>query len=162
MSEKIKRVYVDNSVVSGMFDDHMPERVEQTRLFWDNVSSGKIRVIVSEVLQDEMIKAPQAVRVFFNDLPKTQIERIVLSDEAKELAEQYIAKNVIGKSSRTDCQHIAIATITKADAVVSWNCDDMVNPNRIPKYNEINKLHGYEEVEILTPSEFMEVHHDKN
>jgi len=156
MNEKIKRVYVDNSVVSGMFDGHMPERVAHMELFWQAVIDGKFRIIASDVLIEEVNDAPARVRVFFDSLPESQVERIALSEEAKELAEQYIAKNVIGKSSLEDCLHIAIATITNADAVVSWNCDDMVNPNRIPKYNDVNEKHGYKAIQILTPNQFME------
>jgi len=145
--------------VSGMFDDHMPERVAHTERFWQAVIDGKIKIIASDVLKGEVDDAPEHVQIFFENLPESHIERIVLSEEAKELAEQYIDKNVIGKSSLTDCRHIAIATITKADAVVSWNCDDMVNPNRIPKYNDVNKQQGYQKIEILTPNQLMEVHH---
>ena len=65
MSDKIKRVYVDNSIVSGMFDDHMPERVEHMRLFWQAVIDGKIRIIASDVLDEEVADAPQRVRNFY-------------------------------------------------------------------------------------------------
>jgi predicted nucleic acid-binding protein len=155
-----RRVYVDNSVISGMFDDHMPERVKQTGLFWQAVISGEIRIIVSDVLEDEAENAPQHVRDFFDNLSELQIEHCVSTDESNRLAAEYIGANVISKTHVNDCKHIAIATITHADAVVSWNCDDMVNPNRIPKYNEVNKKRGYPEIKILTPNKFMEAHHD--
>ena len=161
MSEKTKRVYVDNSVVSGMFDDHMPERVAHMKLFWQAVIDGKIKVIASDVLRDEVAAAPQHVREFFASLPESQIEQIVSTDESNDLAAQYVDAKVITEKHMNDCKHIAIATITNADAVVSWNCDDMVNPNKIPKYIEINKQHGYpkegyKKIEIVTPDKFME------
>jgi len=53
MQTKIKRVYVDTSVVLGMFDpDEM--RREHTTVFWDAVRSGEIVAIVSDVLRDEL------------------------------------------------------------------------------------------------------------
>ena len=156
MYVEIKRVYVDNSVVSGMFDDHLPERVEQTGQFWQAVINGTIRIIASDVLDEELAKAPQHVRDFFDDLPELQIEQIESTKESDDLAAQYVGANVITDNHITDCKHIAIATITCADAVVSWNCGEMVNPNRIPKYNEVNKKHGYQEITILTPNDFME------
>ena len=155
-NESIKRVYIDNSVVSGVFDFHMPERVEQSRQFWDAMQCGDFVIVVSDVLGEEQRKAPAHIRDFFTALPKQYMERIVSTDESNRLATEYIGANVISEHHMNDCKHIAIATITKADAVVSWNCDDMVNPNRIPKYNEVNKKQGYQEIEILTPSEFME------
>ena len=159
MSESIKRIYVDNSLVSGMFDDHMPERVAHTERFWQAVIDGKIKIIASEVLAREVNNAPEHVQIFFDNLPKSQIERVVSTDESDDLASQYVGAKVIGEKHMNDCKHIAIATITQADAVVSWNCDDMVNPNRIPKYNEVNKQQGYQKIEILTPNQLMEVHH---
>jgi hypothetical protein len=43
-------------------------------------------------------------------LPELQIEKVRLSPDAIELADKYIEEKVIGKTSRADCQHIAIAT----------------------------------------------------
>jgi hypothetical protein len=56
MRELPERVYVDNSVVSGMFDtnDH-PERVKS---FWKAVFDGKIRVVLSDVLDKEVKDSP--------------------------------------------------------------------------------------------------------
>ena len=156
MHKGIKRVYVDNSVISGMFDDHLPERVKHTALFWQAVIDGKIRVVVSDVLEGENKRSPQHVRDFFNGLPESQIERIVSTDESDDLATGYVGANIISNNHLNDCKHIAIATIVRADAAVSWNCDDMVNPFRIPKYNEVNAKHGYLKIEILTPDKFME------
>jgi len=159
MHKGIKRVYVDNSVISGMFDYHLPERVKQTGLFWQGVIDGQIRIIVSDVLKNEVGDAPIWIRDFFDDLPGSQIEQAASTDESDDLATEYIGANIISENHIIDCKHIAIATISRADAVVSWNCDDMVNPNRIPKYNEVNATQGYQEIKILTPNEFMEAHH---
>jgi len=42
-----------------------------------------------------------------------------LTKEAAELADQYIVAKVVGQTSRADCQHIAMATLTKADVLVN-------------------------------------------
>ena len=160
MSDKIKRVYVDNSVVSGMFDGHMPERVEHMRQFWQAVIDGKIRIIASDVLDEEVADAPQRVRNFYHQLPESQIERVESTKESNDLATQYIGANVISEKHLNDCKHVALGTITRADVIVSLNCDDMVNPDRIPKYNEVNVTQGYKRIDIKTPNEFMEAHYD--
>ena len=154
----IKRVYVDNSVVSGMFDDHMPERVEQTGLFWQAVIDGRVRIVASNILDSESENAPQHIQNFFVGLPASQIERVVSTEESDQLAMQYIADSVIGAANLNDCRHIALATAVNADAVISWNCDDMVR--RGDRYNDVNERHGYKRIEIITPDEFMEVNHD--
>ena len=164
---RIWRVYVDNSVMSGMFDTHIPERVAHMRVFWQAVLDGKFQIIVSDVLEDEVEKAPKHVRDFFDALPEPCIERVLSTKDSDNLAAQYICASVITDNHLNDCKHVAIATLTRADVVVSWNCRDMLNPNRIPKYSEVNETlgyntsQGYVKLEILTPDKFMEVHHDK-
>jgi len=61
---KVLRVYVDMSVLGGLFDEHLPERVAQARLFWQSVADGTLRIIVSDVLDEELVDAPQCVKDF--------------------------------------------------------------------------------------------------
>lgn len=86
-------------------------------------------------------------------MPQKQIEKVKLSSEASILAEKYIAAKVVGKTSKADCQHIAIATICRADVLVSWNFKHIVNLDRIRGYNGINYQSGYPMIEIRTPKE---------
>ena len=101
-----------------------------------------------------------AGRFFVCHLPESQIEQIDSTDESDDLATQYVGANIISEKHLNDCKHVALATIARADAIVSWNCDDMVSPNRIPKYNAVNEQNNYPKIKILTPSEFMEAHYD--
>jgi predicted nucleic acid-binding protein len=131
----------------------MPERVKQARLFWQSVVDGNIRIIASDVFDEEQENAPQYVRDFFATLPKSQIERVFQTEEVKELAQRYITEGVIGGSNLNDSRHVALATIAKADVLVSWNFKHIVKLNKIYRYNAINKLLGYREIEIRTPEE---------
>jgi hypothetical protein len=97
--------------------------------------------------------APPHVHEFFRNLPQNQIEKVVASEESDRLAEQYIKAGVVGKTSFDDCQHIAIATIVRADVLVSLNFKHIVNIRRIHGYNGVNMLHGYPTIEIRTPDE---------
>jgi len=67
-----------------------------------------------------------------------------LSEEAILLGEQYIKEEVVGKASRADCFHIAIATLQKADLLVSWNFKNIVNIERIHGYNAVNLKNGFQ------------------
>jgi predicted nucleic acid-binding protein len=138
----------------------MPERVEQTRRFWQAFIDGKFRILASDILEVENKRSPQNIRDFYDGLSGSRIIPIESTKEYNRLATEYVGANVISENHMNDCKHIALATLAHADAVVSWNCDDMVNPNRIPKYNEVNKAQGYSEIKIQTPNEFMEAHHD--
>jgi hypothetical protein len=135
-----RRIYIDTSVVGGYFDD---EFSSDTVPFFERVKDGKIIIIVSDLLEAELSRAPDFVRELLTMIPTNRIETIRLSQEAIELADKYIEAKVVGKTSRADCQHIAMATICKADVLLSWNFKHIVNLDKIRGYNGINYQYGY-------------------
>ena len=150
MTNRIKRIYVDTSVVGGVFD---AEFKRQTKPLWDAVRNGKIIVIVSDVLESEIDRSPKHVQDFLNELPKSHIEIVRQTEEARSLAAQYITDGVVGRTSFDDCLHIALATIARADVLVSWNFKHIVNIRRIRGYNGVNMKLDYPQIEIRTPYE---------
>ncbi len=149
MSPKIKRVYVDSSAVGGAFNKRI---AEETRPFWNAVRRGEIVVILSDVLDDELQNAPDRAKTLIDELPESQIERIVSTEESDELAAHYIVEKVVGESSLFDCKHVALATLAHADVLISWNMKHMVNIDRKHGYNSVNMKLGYPQIEILTPN----------
>ena len=147
-----QRIYIDTSVVGGYFDK---EFLVDTLPFFERVKNEELIIVVSDLLEAELLRAPGFVRELLPSLPEKQIERIKLSQEAIELADKYIDAKVVGKTSRADCQHIAIATLCNADILVSWNFKHIVNLDRIRGYNGINFQNGYKMIEIRTPKEII-------
>lgn len=155
----IKRIYIDTSVFGGYFDK---EFEKETKPFFERLLEKKIKIIVSEILELEIYRAPDYIQDFFESIPAQLIERVELTNEVSELAEKYIIEKVVGKTSRADCQHIAMATINKADVLVSWNFKHIVNLERIRGYNSINFREGYQMTEIRTPKEIFCDENDNN
>jgi predicted nucleic acid-binding protein len=155
----IKRIYIDTSVFGGYFDE---EFEKETKHFFKTLIERKIIVLISEILELELYRAPDYVRDFYESLPDNRIERIELTSEVRDLSEKYITEKVVGKASRADCQHIALATINKADVLVSWNFKHIVNLEKIRGYNSINFREGYQMTEIRTPKEIFNYETDNN
>lgn len=149
----MNRIYLDTSVFGGFFD---PEFELWTKILFDKIKKGEYRVIYSKLIDIELTPAPEKVRDLAMSLPKEQLELVNISDEAVELAESYLKENVVGKTSRTDCIHIALATLNNADMLVSWNFKYIVNINRIRGYNAVNYKLGNKILEIRTPREILE------
>ena len=119
------------------------------------MNSKEVIFIISNVLQQELDKAPSNVKNLLSNYDPNCFEYIELTEEAIDLADKYIDEKVVGKTSVNDCRHIALATIFKADALVSWNFRHIVNLNRIKGYNGVNLKHGYSIVEIRSPKELV-------
>ena len=89
-------------------------------------------------------------------MPIENIEYIEISDESIDLAQKYVDENIVGKSSFEDCLHIALATLTRADIIVSWNFKHIVNVKRIRGYNSVNLKYGYPQIDIRSPRELID------
>ena len=150
MSTKIQRIYLDTSVVGGYFDE---EFEEDTRVLFDQIRAGTFHVVYSTVTEDELIGAPAKVRDLIPSLPQGTVTSIALTPEAVALADSYLRENVVGPTSRADCFHIALATLSDIDILVSWNFKHIVNVHRIRGYNSVNMKLGYGTLDIRSPKE---------
>ena len=146
----MKTIYVDTSVFGGKFDE---EFEYWTKKFFDKVIANNVKLLKSDVVDDELAGSPKFVMDFVDSIPNQIIQQTDLSEEAVWLAEQYIEEEVVGKASRADCFHIAIATIHKVDLLVSWNFKHIVNIERIHGYNAVNLKNGFQTLEIRNPRE---------
>ena len=127
----IRQFYFDTSVFGRVFDS---EFEKETVILFQNVALGKIKCIYSDLTENELASAPQRVKNFFTDLREDHKKLVMLTPQALKLAKTYIAENVVGETSLDDCIHIAVATLNKADALISWNFRHIVNNYRIRGY----------------------------
>ena len=146
------RIYTDTSVIGGCEDEEFAEH--SVRLM-DGFVRGELVLVLSSLTVQELVSAPVEVRRRLASVPEAHIETLQLDAEARELAEAYIAAGVLTAKMRADAQHIAIATIGRADVLVSWNFKHIVNLQRIHGYNSVNLRQGYPMMEIRTPREVL-------
>ena len=69
------------------------------------------------------------------------------------LADAYIAAGALAEASREDATHVAVATVARADLVLSWNFKHIVNYHRIQKFNSVNLANNYGLIDIRSPFE---------
>ena len=145
-----QRFYFDTSVFGGLYDT---EFEKETTILFEKVALGQIICVYSNLTESELSKAPQPVQDFFQNLKDNQKEVISVTPEALQLAQTYINENVVGQTSLDDCIHIATATLSKVDILVSWNFKHIVNVYRIRGYNSVNLRLGYSTIDIRSPNE---------
>ncbi len=150
----IPRVYIDTSVIGGYFDE---EFELYTKLFFEKVGQGKFKIILSDLLIAELNGAPESVVTFFKSISHANIEHVDQTEDSIQLGEEYLKEGVVGRTSRTDCRHIALATLVNADILISWNFKHIVNITRIRGYNSVNIKNGHRVLEIRTPREILEL-----
>jgi predicted nucleic acid-binding protein len=147
-----QRIYIDTSVIGGYFDE---EFSEATKALFERLEKKEIVFVISDLLDLELIGAPQNVKELINKFSSDKFERVQLTEEAIQLADKYIAEKVVGQTSLEDCRHIAVATINKVDVLASWNFKHIVNLDKIKGYNSINYRNGYPMIEIRSPKDLI-------
>jgi hypothetical protein len=147
---------MDTSIFGGYFD---PEFADFTIPLFERVKKNELQIVYSSLNEQELVPSPERVKQLVRDLPAAHIEFVDISDEAVALASEYIAENVVGKTSYEDCLHIALATIHKADYLASWNFKHIVNTVRIQGYNAVNLKLGYITLKIRSPKDLMKYEH---
>jgi predicted nucleic acid-binding protein len=152
-----QRIYIDTSVVGGFFDE---EFKDDTLPLFQRLENGEIIFVVSDLLDLELINAPQKVRELLHNYSAEKFNRIELTEEAILLADTYIFEKVVGKTSLEDCRHIAMATIHKVDVLASWNFKHIVNLDKIKGYNSVNLKLGYQMIEIRSPKDLINYGND--
>jgi len=151
MGMKKLKIYIENSVIGGYFDD---EFKHYTQKLFESFKKGEcIPVISSHVVAELENGAPDHVK----DLIQTiDCEDYKVSDEMIQLAGKYMDQKIISKKYYGDAFHIAIATIIGVDVLVSWNFKHIVNLNKIKLFNSVNLREGYNILEIRSPREVVE------
>jgi hypothetical protein len=69
------------------------------------------------------------------------------------LAEKYITAGAFTETMFNDAVHVAAATLTRQDVLVSWNFRHLVNRRRRAVVCGVNATEGLPAIDILSPPE---------
>ncbi len=147
---KKPRIYVDTSVIGGCLD---LEFEEWSRSLLNDFRKGDLLLLLSEVVEAEALDGPPEVAEVYREFKELTHEFLFLTTEVIDLANAYLKHGVVSRNFLEDAQHIALATIAKADALLSWNFRHVVNFQRVRKFNAVNLEMGYTMIEIHSPLE---------
>jgi len=152
------KYYIETSVFNFVFADDEPSRRNLTNHLFQKVQRDNVEIYVSEVVIAEINNAPEDVRnKLLSLIEKYRPYVIPVDEEAKFLANKYIAEGIIPEKFIADALHIAVTSVNDLDVIISWNFKHIVKLKTKIEANGVNKLLGYREIEICTPEEVDEL-----
>jgi hypothetical protein len=92
---------------------------ESSQALFENFKSGTAILVISNLALVERDAAPKEVREVLLSVPRENMELVEFTEEASDLAERYLNERIVFEKSRVDAQHIATATISRVDVLVS-------------------------------------------
>lgn len=129
-------------------------------MFIKDIINGNLILLISEVIIKELSKGPGKLIELLHSLPTSNIELVMLNNEIMELADKYLIEKIVSEKYKDDSIHVAAATVSKADAIVSWNFKHIVRLDKIKQYNYVNSINGYGFINIITPMELNYEHEE--
>ena len=149
------RVYMDTSVVNGLLADDAPDIQEKTQRFFARVRGEELAVYISGTVIAEIEATPDKDRRddLLGILDRYPFHVLEVTEEALQLAHEYIVRGIVPLGSRADAMHIALASVHRIEALVSWNFKHIVKHKTRLLANAVNGEKGYGQVDLCTPEE---------
>lgn len=148
----ITTLYLDTSVIGGYFD---AEWMAETHELWAQALAGKWRLLTSILTERELHDAPGEVRQLFGNTFRHPADLLAATEEAEDLAQEYLKAGVVSEKFADDARHVALCTVHRVNHLVSWNFRHLVNVRREAGFNAVNLLRGYAPVSIVNPKELI-------
>ncbi|MFP4058706.1 MAG: type II toxin-antitoxin system VapC family toxin [Candidatus Brocadiia bacterium] len=150
-----ERVYVETTIFSFYHDERTSPEVlamrHWTREWWDH-HSQRYELITSAAVLAELERGTLPHRdralTMAAGLPAVPIE-----PQIPEIVSVYIEHKVMPADPVGDALHLALASVHKADYLVTWNCRHLANANKFAHIRRTNALLRLAVPELVTPLE---------
>ena len=158
LSMRIPTIYLETTIFNFPFSDDAPQYRADTRRLFNEIKAGKYKPFTSKyvTLELESTRDVEKLNLMKSLITDYEVAVIPASDEIERLANVYVAAGVIPKKYATDALHIAAATVSGLDFIVSLNFRHIVKHKTIIETELINAREGFKRVFIHTPAEVTE------
>ncbi|MCP4699942.1 MAG: type II toxin-antitoxin system VapC family toxin [Gammaproteobacteria bacterium] len=134
------RVYLDTSIPSFYHtlrkDSKSVARMHWTREWWSEYSK-KFKFLTSPAVIAELQRGASEKTVERISL-LDGIELLEITNEVEQITNIYIEKLVMPNDPAGDALHLALASFHKVDVLLTWNCQNLANPNKMEHIRLIN------------------------
>jgi len=151
------KIYIDSSIINHLVKTKRPEWQKTTQAVWREIIDENYAVCVSQTFFEEIDECYEPKKTeMYKRMREINYTIHGNTQEIKTLAERYLSKTSLPEEKcLEDSLHIANAVVNKCNILLSLNFSHMVNENFIPKFNQASKEMGYNEIEILSPDNFL-------
>jgi hypothetical protein len=157
-------VYLETSFISYLAapvssDEMVARRQAATHKWWEE-ERPKYEVFISDIVAREAGQGnPERAKARLEIIKDIRV--VVESSEVGRLTRLLLEAHALPQNSTTDASHIAIASIHRADIVLTWNCRHIANPVTLPKTVETIAMAGHHCPALATPAQLLEARNER-
>ncbi len=149
-------VYVESSVISYLTsrpnrDVIIAGRQSVTLDWWEN-QRHRFELRISVLVEEEISRGDSSAAQQRLD-KVTEIQSLLISDEAIRIADLLLAEKAVPKGSEEDALHIGIAVAQGADFLLTWNFKHINNAEKKAAITRLIESAGYACPQLCSPEE---------
>lgn len=144
-----KSIYLETSVIGAYLDNGEPFRRDLTIRWWEHEMSD-YEPYISLLVVRELERTSEPRKSSYLKLVQG-LRQFEVSDEAAILAEGYVSRGIFHRKYIGDAVHVALASVNKADMLVTWNFGYIANVHRQARIRLFNTTAGFFVPVIVTP-----------
>ena len=153
------RIYIETSIVSYLVSrpsDDLRVAANQviTLEWWDNRRAAFDLFVSEFVLAEASLGDPVASRQRMDAI--REVPELEATEAVRTLGTALMTEGPIPARAEIDAYHIAMATVTGMDYLLTWNCTHIANAAIRSDIEAVCRNRGYEPPTICTPQELME------
>lgn len=138
--------------------------MKETQEAWEILKSNEYEVVISSIALSEIEECNnEKYQILIEYLSELDYIEYLSDNETNELANLVIQENILRPKSRDDALHIAVAILSGADIILSWNFKHLVN---IDTVNGVRKIcfsqHFNKIIDIYSPNILLKKGDDEN
>jgi predicted nucleic acid-binding protein len=145
------KVYLDTSVISALFDGRNPDRQFETKRFFESLENLDVFASAITVAEIRGTADPEQRAAMLEFLANFEV--LPITEEARQLGNEYLKGGAIPPASANDAYQIAIAVLNEMDVVLSWNFKHIVRRRTKTTVQMINASKRLRSIDIMSPPE---------
>jgi predicted nucleic acid-binding protein len=151
------KAYIETTVPNFYYDMRpdaaIIERRAWTREWW-MAAASRYDLLTSEVVVEEL-SAGTSQFVPLRLALLQGIPVLKLTPAVKAIAHTYVKHKLMPARPGGDAFHLALASDSGCDFIVTWNCRHLANTNKAAHVRHVNRLLGLPVPKIVTPLELL-------
>jgi len=150
------RLYLDSSILGWSLNRGNPIRFAEANLLLQQIAGRRFFGGYSWISIREIEAAPPHIsKRLWEKVEEAKLKKVPvrLRKQADELAQTYCDKGIVPLDFKADALHIAVATLWKADALVSYNFEHIVSLKTMVAVKDVNRVLVLNEIFLCQPQE---------
>lgn len=153
----MRRVYIETSIPSFYYEvrqsPEMVARREWTRAWWE--TRLEYELVTSDAVFYELERGNYPGEEAALKL-MSEVSVIEVADEVVDIIKAYTDHKVMPVDPLGDALHLALASYHRCDFLLTWNCQNLANPNKFGHIRIVNQMLGLFVPELVTPYQLLE------